>query len=237
MRRRLDGGSQVAEAPAWPAPERRLDGYEILSLDELERYPSETHGGSVLLPLRQRLGLRAFGANCWTAEAGAQIVPRHFEESGDEELYVVVRGRASFAVGEDTLDAPAGTLVHVLPGTMRQATAEEPGTIVLAVGAPAGRAFEGRGWDEVVVAFAHGRAGDVERGRALMHDVAARQPDGWEAPYNLACFEARFGDADTAFEHLRRAVASAPAEVRGYAREDRDLASLRDDPHWQELFE
>ena len=208
--------------------------YEFLSLDDLEATASESHGDSLLMPLRHRLGLRAFGANCWTAEPGNEIVPRHEEESGDEELYVVVRGRARFVVGGETVDAAAGTLVHAQPGETREATAEEPGTIVLAVGATPGKPFESRGWDDVVVAFAAGRAGRADEGRRIMLDLP--EGDGpWVKPYNLACFEARFGDTDDAFAHLARAVALAPEEARGYARGDTDLASLHDDPRWQEV--
>ena len=210
--------------------------YEILALDDLPAYESPSHGDARLMPLRTRLGLRAFGANCWTAETGKQIVPTHEEDSGHEELYVVVRGRARFNVGEESFDAPAGTLVHVRAGTMREAFAEEAGTIVLAVGAPPGEAFEAHGWDDVVAAFGEATAGNVDRGRGTMREVAARNPDHWGPEYNLACFEARFGDRDLAFEHLRTALARNPDEVRGYLEHDSDLDALRDDRRFQELL-
>jgi len=209
--------------------------YEILSLDELERYPDWRHEGPELIPLRRKLGLRAFGANAWTAGAGKEVVPRHSEQSGDEELYVVVSGRATFSVGDETFSAPAGTLVHVEPGEERQAFADESGTIVLAVGATAGKAFEAREWDGVVVAFAAARAGRTGEARTLMHELAATRPKDWEGAYNLACFEAQFGDADAAFEHLRRARAGAEIDIREFAREDDDLEPLRSDPRWQEV--
>ena len=210
--------------------------YEILSLDDLPAYASENHGDARLMPLRRRLGLRAFGANCWTADPGKQIVPTHEEDSGHEELYAVVRGRARFTLGEETFDAPAGMLVHALPGTTREALAEEPGTIVLAVGATRGEAFEPQGWDDVVVAFAEASEGNVDRGRAAMQELAARRPEHWGPEYNLACFEARFGDGDEALEHLRAAAERNPDEVRRYLPHDSDLDSLRDDPRFQELL-
>jgi mannose-6-phosphate isomerase-like protein (cupin superfamily) len=210
-------------------------GYRILSLDDLPAYESPSHGDARLMPLRGTLGLRAFGANCWTADPGKQIVPTHEEDGGNEELYVVVRGRARFTVGEETFDAPAGTLVHVRAETTREAFAEEAGTIVLAVGATPGSAFEAHGWDDFVVAFAEGRAGNVDRGRAIMQEVAARHPDHWGPVYNLACFEARVGDHDAAIDHLRRAKRMGPDEVRGYLQHDTDLDPLRDDPRFQEL--
>ena len=211
-------------------------GYEILSLDAVDRYPDLRHDGPVLLPLRYTLGLRAFGANAWTADVGRQAVPRHMEESGDEELYVVVRGRATFTVGDETLDAPSGTLVFVPDGTVREAVAEEPDTIVLAVGATRGEAFTPRGWDEVVMAFAEARAGNVDSARALLEALVARQPGEWQGPYNVACFEALQGEPDRAFEQLRAAIELDAAAVRSFAPGDDDLASLRDDPRWQELM-
>jgi hypothetical protein len=184
------------------------------------------------MPLRRRLGLRAFGANCWTADVGKRIVPEHEEDSGNEELYTVVRGRATFTVDDETIDAPAGTLLFVQAGERRMAVAEEPDTVVLAVGATVGEPFVSHGWDDVVVAFAKAQAGDVEGGRAIMQPIAE---SGWEGVYNVACFEARFGDVDAAFDHLRRVVEAAPGEVAPYLEHDDDLARLREDPRWQEL--
>jgi mannose-6-phosphate isomerase-like protein (cupin superfamily) len=207
-------------------------GYEILSVDDLGAYPSQNHGDSRLMPLRQRLGLRAFGANCWTADVGKRIVPEHEEDSGNEELYAVVRGRATFTVDGETVDAPAGTLLYVLPGELRTAVAEEPGTVVLAVGATVGVPFVAQGWDDVVVAFAQAEAGEIDAARATLQPLADK---GWEGVYNLACFEARFGDLDAAFEHLQRVVAAAPDETKPYLEQDSDLDRLREDPRWQEL--
>jgi quercetin dioxygenase-like cupin family protein len=211
-------------------------GFEVLSLDDVERYPDPRDDGPVLIPLRHRLGLRAFGANCWTADPGRQVVPRHREASGDEELYVVVRGHATFTVDEETVDAPSGTLVHVPAGTVREAVADEPGTIVLAAGATPGEAFVPRGWEEVVMAFAKARAGDLGGGRTLIQSLVAREPDAWQGPYNAACFEAVHGERQRAFEYLHEALRLGAQEVREFAPGDDDLAGLRDDPRWAELF-
>ncbi len=211
-------------------------GYEIVSLGELESYPDFRHDGPELLPLRHLLDLRAFGANAWRAPAGKQIVPRHREDSGDEELYVVVRGRATFTVGDETLDAITGTLVHVPAGVVRTAVAEEPGTIVLAAGGTRGEAFTPHGWDEVVVAFAKSRSGDVAGGRAIIEALVERRPGDWQGPYNAACYEALGGETDRAFSALEQAVALDPDAVKSFAPGDGDLASLRGDPRWHELL-
>src|SRR5439155_16624389 len=87
-------------------------GYEILSLDDLERLES-TDGTLLLRPLRRRVGFEPFGVNAWEGErAGDQVIEAHREEGGAEELYVVARGQARFTLGEEQFDAPTGTLVH-----------------------------------------------------------------------------------------------------------------------------
>ncbi|HZQ82348.1 MAG TPA: cupin domain-containing protein [Gaiellaceae bacterium] len=211
-------------------------GYEVLSLDDLGAYPRPQKDGPLLMPLRLRLGVQAFGANCWTAPVGSLVVPRHEEDSGHEELYVIVRGRATFTVGEQTFDAPAGTLVHVEAGVLREAVAEEPDTVVLVAGGTPGKAFEAFGWESVQVAFAEGVAGRVEEGRTALNEAIAGRPGHWSNAYNLACYESRFGDLDAAFAQLREALATAPPEeIGGYLEGDDDLARMRDDPRWAEV--
>jgi quercetin dioxygenase-like cupin family protein len=207
--------------------------YQILSLDEIEPVP---HRDSGLLAVRHALGFRAAGINGWKADPGGRLVPPHVEDSGNEELYVVVRGRATFTVDGERADTPAGTLVFVPPGAMRTAVAEEPGTIVLAVGGTVGQAFVGHGWDSYAVADAYRQAGRLQEGRAVLRKALAEWPETWGLSYNAACWEALAGDADAAFEHLRRAFRLAEGEVRKYAAHDTDLDPLRDDPRWQELL-
>jgi mannose-6-phosphate isomerase-like protein (cupin superfamily) len=207
------------------------DGYEILTLDEVE---TAEHRGSNLIPVRYTLGFRAAGVNAWIADAGGQLIPPHEEDSGNEELYVVVRGRASFIVDDETQDAPAGSLIFVEAGPNRTATAEEDGTIIFVVGATIGEAFNGGGWDTFAVAYTAQKAGDMEACRRIMAEEMERRPDSWALPYNLACLEALAGNSDEAFALLAR-IPAGP-ELRGYLENDTDLDSLRDDPRFQELL-
>jgi hypothetical protein len=58
--------------------------------------------------------VQAFGVNAWTArEAGDVVIQEHDEDSGHEELHVVVSGHAAFAVDGDEIEAPKGSLVFV----------------------------------------------------------------------------------------------------------------------------
>jgi tetratricopeptide (TPR) repeat protein len=204
----------------------------VVHLDEIERVP---YLGSNLIPVRYTLGFRPAGTNAWEADTGGQLVPPHAEDAGNEELYVVVRGRARFTVGDETADAPAGSLVFVEPEVFRTAVAEEDGTIVLAVGAAVGKPFRGGNWDTFAIADAYRRAGRSEAGRAVLHKALEERPDAWAMAYNAGCWELLDGNPDAAFEHLRRAKELDEAEVRPYLAEDSDLDPLRDDPRWQEL--
>ena len=83
--------------------------YKVSTLEDLDYFGyKETLTGRV----RQELGITAFGVNSWLGmNAGDRVIPEHAEdqEGDQDELYVVVRGRARFEVGGDTVDAPTGT--------------------------------------------------------------------------------------------------------------------------------
>ena len=83
------------------------------------------------------LGLTAFGINVMEAEPESGVESAHDEtESGQQELFVVISGRARFTVGGETLDAGPGTAVGVAdPALMRGYEAIEAGTRVLCLGA------------------------------------------------------------------------------------------------------
>jgi hypothetical protein len=135
-------------------------------------------------PIRSRLGVRAFGINAYVAEkAGDALVPEHDEtEAGagrqrHEELYVVLTGRATVRGGGETVDAPAGTVVFFAdPGERRSATAAEPGTTVLAVGGPAGEAYETPPWEYWLRARLARDRGDEDEARSIAEEGLARYP-------------------------------------------------------------
>jgi hypothetical protein len=90
--------------------------------------------------VRSALGTRIVGMSGYTADRPGQVVIEGHTESEDglhhEEVYVVLRGRATFTLDGTELDAPAGTFVAVTDPTVhRRAVGAEPGTAVLALGA------------------------------------------------------------------------------------------------------
>lgn len=125
--------------------------FRVARLDDLERIPVEDDDFSLnWLPVRWTLGIGAFGTNAYVAdEPGGHVVEPHTETgSGHQELYFVARGRATFTLDGEQVDAPAGTYVFLEdPGVHREAVAEEAGTTVLSFGAPLGAAYEVSEWE------------------------------------------------------------------------------------------
>jgi hypothetical protein len=202
----------------------------VIHIDQLESHPIAGQDGLTWRPIRRHFDIRAFGVNAYTAaEAGQRVVEEHREQDGHEELYVVVSGRATFTVEGKEHDAPAGTLVHCPPGTLREAFAAEPGTTVMGIGAKPGEVFQPSGWEWSFAAFSLLRQGDEERGRAELEAGLAAVPDSWHARYNLACFEALTGNRESALKNLERAAELEPDRVPKAAAEDEDFDSIRDD--------
>lgn len=208
------------------------DGYEVARIDELEELP--INGGEfVWRPVRRRFGINAFGTNAYTARAGQRIVEEHEEAGGHEEMYVVLRGRATFTLDGEDVDAGPGTLVFVRPGTRRGAVAAEDDTAVLAVGAKPGVVFEPSPWEDLFAANSYADSGDLNRARKLIDKALAEHPDEWQGYYNAACIEAKAGEHERALDHLTRAAELNGERVSHYAREDADFAALRDNPRFE----
>ena len=134
------------------------------------------------------------------------------------------------------LAAPAGTFVHLRPGTKRVAVADEPGTTVLAIGAKEGEVFTPSPWERTFAAFGYFTAGDADRARDEMTANIAAHPDDWEGPYNLACIEALSGNADAALDALARAIELGGDQAVRDAAGDSDFDGLRDDPRFPKEF-
>jgi tetratricopeptide (TPR) repeat protein len=172
---------------------------------------------------------------------GGTLIREHDEtgfqigQSGQEELYVVVAGRATFTVNGEQVEAPAGTVVFVRdPVAKRSAVAEEPGTTVLAIGGKPGEAFLPLP-REVAQAFEAYGAGDYEKSIEIYEELLAEQlPNNAGALYNIACCEALLGRTDAAIARLGAAV-QADDRARELARTDSDLDSLHEDPRFAEL--
>jgi hypothetical protein len=215
------GGDRMNDRPKW----------RVARLDEIERRGRD-------LPVREHLGIQAFGINAFTPDEEGLLINEHDEAgSGQEELYLVLDGNAVFEVDGETVDAPAGTFVFVQPEAKRKATGE--GTI-LALGATRGEPYQAIDWGEAwafhqesMVAYGEQRYADaVEAVRAGLE----RMPDHAGLHYNYACFATLAGDeSDETFGHLRRSVELFP-RFREQAPLDDDFAAVRDDARFEEAL-
>ncbi len=210
-----------------------MSGYQVARLDEIAEI---TDGREPLRPIRHHFGITSFGINAWTGtEVGDRILNEHDEaDDGNEEVYVVTGGSATFELDGERLEAPTGTFVYVRPGVRRTAFADEPGTTIVAVGGVPGQAYEPDGWEiwtPLRPLYEAGRYAEVaDRGR----EVIEANPQYAVPMYNLACCEALAGRTDDAIEHLRLALERSE-ELRSLAKEDADLDPIRDEPAFKEL--
>ncbi len=205
--------------------------WRVARLDEIERRGRD-------IPVREGLGIHAFGINAFTPSEDGTLVSEHDEAgSGQEELYIVLDGQVTFEIDGEAVDTPPGTFVYVGPEARRKATGD--GT-VLVVGATPGEAYQGIDWGEAwpyhsesMTAYGEQRYADaLEAVRGALEHL----PDHAGLNYNYACFATLAGDTgDETFAHLQRSIELRP-RFRDDARRDDDFAAVRDDPRFEQAL-
>ncbi len=227
----VDVYRSLKEAP------RRLRSVAPFAVSQLTDIAELVDAGTPFRPIRLHFGISSFGATCWAARAaGDTLINAHDEQDvGDEELFLVLHGKATFQLDGTRVDAPAGTLVHCRPGTSRTAVADDAGTTVLALDGKPGQIYEPRGWElwtGLAPLYTAGRHREVAE---RLRGIVAKHPEYPVLFFNLACAESLLGESTPALDHLRQAI-ELNDEFRQYALDDADLASLRDDPRFVQLM-
>jgi hypothetical protein len=89
------------------------------------------------------LRITGFGVNVSDADAGRELVVPHSETEfgGQEELYVMLSGRARFTVAGETVELGPRELLLVSHEEDRDAVALEDGTAVLCIGGTPGKPY------------------------------------------------------------------------------------------------
>jgi tetratricopeptide (TPR) repeat protein len=145
-------------------------------------------------------------------------------------MYVVLRGRARFTIGDDEHELGAGQLVFVRdPQLRRGAVALDDDTVVLAVGGKPGEAYRVSAWEAMFAAVPAAKEERWDEAIRLHEEALAEHPDYPPLLYNLACMEARGRRHVDALLHLRRAVELDPRWAER-ARGDSDFAAIRGEP-------
>ena len=209
-----------------------MKGWTAVRLDEI---PKRANGW---IPVRDHFGITAFGVNAWTKrDTDNDVIGAHDERStGHEELYFVHRGHATFTVGDDEIDAPAGTIVFVKdPALRRGARPVDDDTVVFTAGGKPGESFEISSWEANsewnAKAFPLYNEKRYAEAAAVLREGIAAGSDDAGMHYNLACFAALAGDTDDALEHLRLAF-DGDASFKEFAETDADLDPIRNDPRY-----
>ena len=132
----------------------------IVAIDDIPREPEPCDPSLDWRPIRDHLGISAFGVNAFVgARPGDRLIEHHDEAAaGHEELYVVLRGTARFVIDGNEHEVAAGGLVLVEPARTREAFAAQPDTLVLVVGATPGEPFSVSAWETRQLALS-GRRG------------------------------------------------------------------------------
>jgi tetratricopeptide (TPR) repeat protein len=210
--------------------------FDVISLEEIE--PGPEHDGRVPLNIRRHFGIEGFGVRANRAVGDGHVIGEHDEvglgAAGQEELYLVVSGAATFNVDGERVDAPAGTLVFVRdPAAKRSAIAKEEDTTVLAIGGTPGEPYRLSAGEAMNDMWEPYRAGDYETALEKLQPVLQERPEAL-VYFNAACMEARLGRSDDAIGHLEQAVEDDD-RIKENIRTDEDLDSIREDPRFAAL--
>lgn len=104
--------------------------YTMRAIDELD----SIHHGAVKLAGAE-LGIRSFGMQVLDFPAGFSDYPEHdHAEDGQEEVYVVLGGRADFVVDGDEVTICQGELLKVDAASRRKLRTGQEGVRILAIG-------------------------------------------------------------------------------------------------------
>lgn len=107
----------------------------------LEETPTVPDADVAWYPLQHHFGLTTFGANLFVARGpNDELISEHDESaSGQEELYLVLRGSVRFELDGETHDVESVGVVAVTePSVRRSAVALDAGAMLLGLGAPPG---------------------------------------------------------------------------------------------------
>jgi mannose-6-phosphate isomerase-like protein (cupin superfamily) len=149
---RLRDIPDASEAPGFSREEYR-EAMQERAPHILERWAdareSFAHDNRKTHDVRGFLGVESFGVNAFEAHEGELLVVPH-DELGEgeqqEELYVVIEGRARFVCDGEVAELGPGEILYAPVGVKRQATAVATPTMLLIVGSRPGKPYSPPIW-------------------------------------------------------------------------------------------
>jgi mannose-6-phosphate isomerase-like protein (cupin superfamily) len=133
----MRGQGRAAKLPA-STDEGGSMSYIVKTIDELE----SIHHGAVKLAGAE-LGVRSFGMQVLDFPGGFSDYPEHdHAEDGQEEVYVVLRGRADFVIDGEEVTISEGEMLKVDAASTRKLEPGQDGVRVLAIGSTPGATYQ-----------------------------------------------------------------------------------------------
>ncbi len=115
-------------------------GYSKVNLNEIE----PTGPSGMVRFVRRELDLQAFGINWFELPPNADGVHHDEQESGQEEVNVIIRGSGTYVIDGQEIPVREGDVFRFDPETERGPKAGPDGLVMVAVGARRG-SYEPRG--------------------------------------------------------------------------------------------
>ena len=113
--------------------------YTAKRIDQMEA----VFGGG-FVRARSELGVNSFGMQVLRFPPNADQHPEHdHAETGQEEVYVVMRGRGELVVDGEKVELEPDLMVRVGPSARRKITTGDDTMVLLALGGVPGKAYEG----------------------------------------------------------------------------------------------
>jgi mannose-6-phosphate isomerase-like protein (cupin superfamily) len=111
---------------------------KVSHLDQIEGM----HGG-IFKPIGSHLGVTAFGVNLESFPQNHEHYPEHDHATdGQEEVYIVISGRAMLTIDDEEHDLRAGSVAYVPSGTKRRFTTPDSAVELIALGGAPGTLFK-----------------------------------------------------------------------------------------------
>jgi mannose-6-phosphate isomerase-like protein (cupin superfamily) len=115
-----------------------MPDYTVKRIDEMEAV-----FGGAFKRARAELGVSSFGMAVMDIPPNTDQYPEHdHADDGQEEVYVVLRGRAEIDIEGERIDLDPETLVRVASGTKRKIYTGSEGARILALGGTPNQAYD-----------------------------------------------------------------------------------------------
>jgi mannose-6-phosphate isomerase-like protein (cupin superfamily) len=115
-----------------------MSRHTVKTIDDM----ASIHDGIVKLAGAE-LGIESFGMQVLDFPAGFADYPRHdHADDGQEEVYVVLRGRAEFEIDGHHVPVDAGSILRIPADSSRRLEPGADGVRLLAIGCTPGRPYD-----------------------------------------------------------------------------------------------